>query len=176
MKNRLIFWLPLLFFGLLLVAFSVGLMQPDNDFIASKMIGKRLPQFSLPAATPARPGLGSGDFATGEPQLLNIFASWCVPCIAEAPQLLALQRAGVTINAIAIRDRPQDVANFLARWGDPYARIGSDSRGVVQLELGSSGVPETFVIDGKGVIVHQHIGDIRAPDVAKLLTILAATR
>ena len=60
----------------------------------------------------------------------------------------------------------------LNRWGNPYARIGTDQRSIVQLELGSSGVPETFVVDGKGTIVHQHIGDIRKEDVPELLKIL----
>ena len=75
-------------------------------------------------------------------------------------------------NAIASRDTPEDIANFLNRWGNPYARIGSDTTSRVQLELGSSGVPETFVIDGKGIIVYQHIGDIRAEDVPKILKLL----
>ena len=95
-----------------------------------------------------------------------------MPCIAEAPQLLALQQAGVEINAIASRDTPEDVANFLNRWGNPYSRIGSDTTSKVQLAIGSSGVPETFVIDGKGIIVYQHIGEIRQEDVPKLLDLL----
>jgi cytochrome c biogenesis protein CcmG/thiol:disulfide interchange protein DsbE len=90
--------------------------------------------------------------------------------------LLALQRAGVEINAIASRDTPEDIANFLNRWGNPYARIGTDTTSKVQLELGSSGVPETFVVDGNGVIVHQHIGDIRKEDVPKLLQLLEEAR
>jgi cytochrome c biogenesis protein CcmG/thiol:disulfide interchange protein DsbE len=92
-----------------------------------------------------------------------------VPCIAEAPVLMELKRRGVQIDAIAIRDRPEDVATFLARNGDPYARIGSDTASRVQLAMGSSGVPETFVIDGKGVIRYQHIGDIRPEDVPEML-------
>jgi len=146
--------------------------MPKDDIITSKMVGKKMPEFSLPAAIEQRPGLSSADLANGKPQLLNIFASWCLPCIAEAPQLLELERAGVEITAIAIRDRPEDIANFLNRWGNPYTRIGTDTRSIVQLEIGSSGVPETFVIDGEGVIIHQHIGDIRKDDVPELLQIL----
>jgi cytochrome c biogenesis protein CcmG/thiol:disulfide interchange protein DsbE len=74
---------------------------------------------------PERQGLTSADFRTGRPRVLNVFASWCVPCIAEAPHLLALEQRGIPIDAVAIRDRPQDVAKFLASWGDPYQRIGS---------------------------------------------------
>src|SRR3546814_3631129 len=101
------------------------------------------------------------EFQKGKPRLLNIFASWCVPCAAEAPQLAVLKEAGVAIDGIAIRDSREDLDRFLARWGNPYARIGSDVDSSVQIALGSSGVPETFVIDGKGMIVYQHIGAIR---------------
>ena len=170
--NRWLLWIPLVLFSMFFAAVAVGLMMPKDNVIESKMVGKTMPQFELPAAIEQRPALSSADLATGKPTLLNVFASWCVPCIAEAPQLLELQRAGVEINAIASRDTPGDVANFLNRWGNPYARIGTDTQSRVQLEIGSSGVPETFVIDGKGVIVHQHIGDIRKEDVPELLEIL----
>ena len=91
------------------------------------------------------------------------------PCAAEAPQLAALQRQGADIVSVAVRDTPDDVARFLARYGNPYSRIGADDLSQVQLGIGSSGVPETFVIDGQGIIRYQHIGDIREPDVAMLL-------
>jgi cytochrome c biogenesis protein CcmG/thiol:disulfide interchange protein DsbE len=168
MRHALL-WLPLLlflgFFGL----FASGLLKPDDRIITSKMVGKRLPAFTLPAAASDRPALASADLATGKPHLLNIFASWCVPCAAEAPQLMALKRAGVEIDAIAIRDARGDVDRFLGRWGNPYRRIGLDARSAVQLAIGSSGVPETFVIDGKGIIRHQHIGDIREDDIPAIL-------
>ena len=140
------------------------------------MIGKPLPEFDLRPAVPERPGLARKDFADGKPRLLNIFASWCVPCAAEAPQLLALKQAGVEIDAIAIRDAREDVDRFLARYGNPYARIGLDARSSVQIALGSSGVPESFVIDGKGRIAYQHVGDIRADDVPVILQRLEDAR
>lgn len=170
--NRWLLWTPLVLFGLFFAAVAVGLMMPKDNIIESRMVGKKMPEFALPAAIEQRPSLSSTDLAKGKSTLLNVFASWCLPCIAEAPQLLELQKAGVEINAIASRDTPADIANFLNRWGNPYTRIGADTRSIVQLELGSSGVPETFVIDGKGVIIHQHIGDIRDEDVADLLQIL----
>ncbi|AUW60206.1 DsbE family thiol:disulfide interchange protein [Sphingobium sp. SCG-1] len=137
------------------------------------MIGKPIPQFALPAAASDRPPLSNADLATGKPRLLNIFASWCVPCAAESPQLMALKQAGAEIDAVAIRDARPDVDRFLKRWGNPYTRIGLDARSSLQIAMGSSGVPETFVIDGKGTIVHQHIGDIREEDVPLLLQKLA---
>jgi cytochrome c biogenesis protein CcmG/thiol:disulfide interchange protein DsbE len=149
--------------------FALQLSRPKNDFVKSAMIGRPVPQFALEPASESRPGLTSADLADGRPKLLNVFASWCVPCIAEAPQLAALERSGATLVAIDIRDRPEDVANFLATNGNPFSRIGSDTMSQVQLSLGSSGVPETFVIDGKGVIRYPHLGEIRADDVAMLL-------
>jgi len=117
--------------------------------------------------------LGQVDFTKGKPRLLNIFASWCVPCAAESPQLIELAKAGVPIDGVAIRDARPDVDRFLGRYGNPYARIGLDARSALQLSLGSSGVPESFVIDGKGVIRYQHIGEIRADDVPLILQKLA---
>lgn len=162
-------WLPLALFGGFVALVMVGLFKPVDREVASGMIGQPLPQFALPAALPTKPGLAHADLARGKPRLLNIFASWCVPCAAEAPQLQALKARGVEIDGIAIRDRPDDIAAFLARNGDPFARIGKDDVSAVQLALGSSGVPETFVIDGAGVIRYQHIGDIQADQVELIL-------
>ena len=176
MKRRLILWLPLAVFVIFVVTVALGLYAPADRKIVSQMVGKPMPQFALPAALPDRPGLDSADLAGGQPHLVNVFASWCVPCIAEAPQLLELKRRGVPIQAIAIRDRPQDIADFLRRWGDPYQRIGSDTDSRVQLAMGSSGVPETFIVDGRGIIRHQHIGEIRPEDVPGLMAAVEAAR
>ena len=148
--RKLLIWLPLGLFLGFIALFASGLFQPDDRVIHSRLIG--------------------------QPRLLNIFASWCVPCAAEAPQLEMLKAAGVQIDAIAIRDARPDVDAFLARYGNPYARIGLDARSAVQIALGSSGVPETFVIDGKGRIAYQHIGDIRADDVPMILEKLRAAQ
>jgi cytochrome c biogenesis protein CcmG/thiol:disulfide interchange protein DsbE len=160
--------LPALVLGLFGL-FGYMLSQPKDDFIESAMVGQPIPPFVLPAAVADRPGLSSADLADGQPKLLNVFASWCVPCIAEAPNLAKLEASGANIVGVAIRDRPEDVAAFLQAHGNPFSRIGSDEISAVQLSLGSSGVPETFVIDGRGVIRYQHIGDIRDSDVSVLL-------
>jgi cytochrome c biogenesis protein CcmG/thiol:disulfide interchange protein DsbE len=162
-------WVPLALFAFFAGLAAYMLTQPRQQFVASTMIGQPLPDFALPQAIDGLPGAGTVDFTDGTPRLLNIWASWCLPCIAEAPQLEALHKQGVEIVGIAIRDRPEDIAAFLARNGNPYTRIGSDMISEVQLAIGSSGVPETFVIDGRGIIRHQHIGDIRAEDVPKLM-------
>jgi cytochrome c biogenesis protein CcmG/thiol:disulfide interchange protein DsbE len=162
-------WLPLALFAGFVLLVIVGLLRPADREVASAMIGKPLPAFDLRPAVAARPGLKLADMASGKPKLLNVFASWCIPCAAEAPQLAQLAGQGVEINGIAIRDRAEDVAAFLGRYGNPYARIGADDVSAVQLSIGSSGVPETFVIDGRGVIRYQHIGDIRPGDVPLIL-------
>lgn len=174
--NRWRLWIPLLLFVGFLALAGVMLARPKTDLVESRMIGKELPYFELRPAVDERPGLASADFKSGEPRLLNIFASWCLPCIAEAEQLQALADEGAVIDGIAIRDRREDVAAFLSRHGNPYRAIGADDLSEVQLALGSSGVPETFVIDGKGRIVYQHIGDIRAEHVPLLLRKLAEAR
>ncbi len=169
--RRLVLWVPLAVFFVFVVTVAVGLYSPSDRTIRSRLIGKEVPEFALPAMLPQREGLESGHFRAGQPRILNVFASWCVPCIAEAPHLMALAQRGIPIDAIAIRDRPGDVAKFLARWGDPYQRIGSDRDSRVQLALGSSGVPETFVVDGKGVIRYQHIGDVRPEHMAQIIKV-----
>lgn len=162
-------WLPLALFAGFVALVMVGLIRPGDREVASALIGKPLPAFTLRPAVPDRPGLASTDFAGGKPRLLNVFASWCIPCAVESPQLDALAKQGVEINGVAIRDRPADVSAFLARNGNPFRRIGADDVSAVQLAIGSSGVPETFVIDARGVIRYQHIGEIRADQVPLIL-------
>jgi cytochrome c biogenesis protein CcmG/thiol:disulfide interchange protein DsbE len=174
--KRLILWVPLAVFVIFVAMVAIGLYAPADRKITSKLIGKPVPDFLLEPAVASHPPLSSADLKRGEPRLLNVFASWCVPCIAEAPQLLELKRRGLPIDAIAIRDRSEDVANFLAKWGDPYQRISSDPNTQVQIALGSSGVPETFVVDGKGIIRYQHIGDIRPEQVPEIIKAYEAAR
>lgn len=162
-------WLPLALFSAFTALVVVGLVRPGSTDVPSQMIGKPLPGFALRAAVPDRPGLTRADFTGGKPRLLNIFASWCIPCAAEAPVLMQLHQQGAEIDGIAIRDHRPDLVAFLASHGDPYARLGADDVSAVQLAIGSSGVPETFVIDGRGIIRYQHIGDIRPEDVPTML-------
>jgi cytochrome c biogenesis protein CcmG/thiol:disulfide interchange protein DsbE len=174
--KRWMIWLPLGAFALVFAVVASGLIRPADRTVRSAMVGKSVPTFSLGAMVPGKPGLGSAVFAQGQPRLLNVFASWCLPCIAEAPMLMRLRRMGVPIDAIAIRDAPAAVQAFLKRNGDPYSRIGNDRESSVQLALGSSGVPETFVIDGRGRVVLQHVGDVREEDIPELLAALEKAR
>jgi len=169
-------WIPLMLFAGFVGVAAYQLTQPKDEFVRSAMVGKPLPQFTLKPSIAEMPGVTTADFRDGTPRLLNIWASWCLPCIAEAPQLERLRDAGVEIVGVAIRDRPEDVAGFLARHGNPYTRIGADDLSEVMLAIGSQGVPETFVIDGEGRITYQHMGDIRASDVPVLLEKLEEAR
>ncbi len=174
--KRPLLWAPLLAFVALLAVVAGGLFRPADRVVRSALIGQPLPAFALPPAIPGKPGLAAADFGKGERRVLNVFASWCVPCIAEAPRLLALRKAGVPIDAIAIRDTDPAIRDFLRRNGDPYDRIGSDRESRVQLALGSSGVPESFVIDGDGRILLQHVGAIEDADVARIVAAVRGTR
>lgn len=167
--SRALRFLPVLLLALIIAGLVWRLVNPADRAIHSQLEGKPVPAFALAAALPTKPGLSSADLATGQPRLVNIFASWCVPCITEVAVLSQLKARGVPVEGIAIRDRPEDLADFLARYGDPYERIGADDRSQVQMALGSSGVPESFIVDGKGIIRFQHIGPILESDVPAVL-------
>ena len=167
--SRLVRFLPLLVLAAFVLAVAWRLSRPADEEIRSQLIGQPIPAFALAPALPGRAGLASAELATGQRRMINVFASWCVPCIAEAPLLMELKRQGIAIDAVAVRDRPQDVAAFLARHGDPFDRIGADPESRVQLALGSSGVPESFIVDGRGIIRYQHMGPIEPDDVPTIL-------
>jgi cytochrome c biogenesis protein CcmG/thiol:disulfide interchange protein DsbE len=175
--KRLVLWVPLGLFGLFAIMVTGRLRRADdNTIIPSQMVGKPVPDFALPGATAGHKPLAAADLRDGRPHLVNVFASWCLPCKAEAPQLVALRQRGVAIEGVAVRDRPEDVAGFLAQGGDPFDRIGADRTSRVQFALGSSGVPESFIVDGRGIIRSQHIGDIRPEQVDDIVQAYEAAR
>jgi cytochrome c biogenesis protein CcmG/thiol:disulfide interchange protein DsbE len=172
---------PIRFVPLALLIVFLGFVAwrltiPADTTIRSKLEGQPVPAFDLPAAIPGRATLVSADLVTGKPRIVNFFASWCVPCIAEAPVLGELRARGIAIDGIAVRDRPEDVAAFLKENGDPYQRIGADLHSEVQMALGSSGVPESFVVDGRGIIRYQHVGPIMPQDLDLVLAELEKAR
>ncbi len=132
----------------------------DPRGVPSMLMGKRVPPVSLPGA----PALASTDL-TGKPILVNFFASWCVPCIEEAPVLMELKRAGVAIYGIAYKDKPAATAAFLARRGNPYAKRAVDAAGQVAIDWGVTGVPESYLIDPSGIVRWRFVGPMPA-DVA----------
>jgi len=165
--RRVLIWAPLALFALVFALVAGGLISPGDRTVHSAMIGKPAPATPLRPLLPNKPGIQS--FATDKPRLVNVFASWCPPCILEAPQLMKLKRAGVEIDGVATADTADAMQAFLSRNGDPFARIGDDRNRATQIAFGSAGVPETFVIGADGRIAYQHVGDIRADDVPKLL-------
>ena len=167
--SRAVRFAPVVVLLLIVAALVWRLATPTDTNVHSTLEGKAVPPFALPPILPGKPPLSSADLATGKPHLVNVFASWCVPCIGEVQVLQQLKEKGVAIEGIAIRDRPEDLAAFLRQNGDPYERIGSDRQSQVQISLGSSGVPESFVVDGKGVIRYQQIGAIEPGDVPTIL-------
>ena len=174
--SRTLRFVPLALLALIVAALVWRLASPVDTNVHSTLDGKPVPAFDLGPALDTKPPLSSRDLASGEPHIVNVFASWCVPCIAEVRVLQQLKARGARIEGIAIRDRPDDLAAFLARNGDPYERIGDDPQSKVQISLGSSGVPESFVVDSEGVIRYQHIGPIEAGDVPTILARLEAAR
>ena len=167
--SRWVRLLPLFILVAFVAAVAWRLNRPAEEEIRSQLIGQHVPTFALRPAVEGKAGLVSADLTSGRPRMINVFASWCVPCIAEAPLLLELKRQGIAIDAIAVRDRPEDVAAFLARHGDPFDRVGADPESRVQLALGSSGVPESFIVDGRGVVRYQHMGPIEPDDLPTIL-------
>ena len=166
--TRMLRFAPLVLFGLVLAGLVWRIAVPGETIVRSKLVGQPLPALTLAPFEPDGTGIALRSIG-GRPHLVNFFASWCVPCITEIPLLMEMKRKGVPILGIAVRDRPEDVAAFLTRHGNPYSAIGSDPESQVQIALGSSGVPESFVVDGRGIIRYQHVGPIMPQDMATVL-------
>src|SRR5471032_433173 len=125
----------------------------DPASIGSVMVNRPAPSLAAPALRAGEPALTSDLLKTGKPVLVNFFASWCTPCLAEHPLMTRLaSREGVAIVGIAWKNRPDEARAWLARLGDPFAAEGYDLDGKMAVDWGLSGVPETFLIDGKGIV------------------------
>ncbi len=160
--------LPLLIFAVLAGLFWYALGSGDPSRLPSPLIGKKVPEFTLPpleglaAADGGQvPGFAAPDLAQGEPTLVNVFASWCVECLTEHPLLVALsQSPGIRLYGIDYKDDPEAGLRFLGRHGNPYARVGTDRSGRVAIDFGVYGVPETYVVMGDGTIAYRHVGPL----------------
>ena len=165
-RRRRLVLLPLVFFAGLAVLFLVRLFAGDDSRLPSALIGQQAPHFDLPAIADltGRPGLSDADLRHGHVTVLNVFASWCVPCHQEHPFLVALSqdatlaKEGVKIVGIAYKDNSENIRRFLGEAGDPYARIGADTSGRTGIDFGVYGVPETYIIKGNGKIVYKFVG------------------
>lgn len=149
----------------------------DPHDVPSQLIGKRVPGFSLPAL-PGMQGFGSADIAAaGRPVLVNFFASWCVPCVIEHSELMALSKQGLPIWGIAYKDTEAAAAGFIEKHGDPYVRVAQDRPGQVAIDWGVYGVPESYLIDASGIVrwrmagpITQDIADTQLRPLLKTLT------
>lgn len=156
-RFQLLTLLPGAVFLLLGAMFYWGLWNKD-DRLPSTLIDKPIPEFTLPPIEGRDNGLSSADLR-GEVSIVNVWASWCVPCRIEMPLLVELASTGtVTIHGINYRDDPGAALSFLAELGDPYTRIGADRNGRVSIDWGVYGLPETFVVDAQGRVAYKHVG------------------
>jgi cytochrome c biogenesis protein CcmG/thiol:disulfide interchange protein DsbE len=166
MSRRLLFLLPLLTLALMTGFFAWSLLAGrDPASIGSVMIGRPAPRLDLPALTPAAPPLTDAMLRTGKPVLVNFFASWCAPCLAEHPLFMRLrERDGATIIGVAWKNKRDDATQWLKRLGDPFKAAGLDLEGKTGLDWGLSGVPETYAIDGNGIVRLHFRGPITERD------------
>ena len=162
MRRILLAVLPLLLLVGLVAVFAMN-MDRDPSLVRSVLINKPAPTFALEAV----PGTGVEGFdtasLTGAVTVVNVFASWCIPCRDEHPLLERLKaETGVRIFGINQRDAPENAVAFLAELGNPYERIGGDTDNRVSIDWGVYGVPETFVVNAAGVVTFKHVGPITA--------------
>lgn len=155
-----LFGLPLLLLVGLIGVFAMS-MNRDPSLVRSVLIDKPAPEFAMPAV----PGLGVPGFDTaslkGQVTVVNVFASWCIPCRDEHPLLLALRDvSNVRLFGINQSDAPENAVAFLTELGNPYAAVGADRDRRVSIDWGVYGVPETFVVDAKGIITFKHVGPL----------------
>jgi cytochrome c biogenesis protein CcmG, thiol:disulfide interchange protein DsbE len=157
---------PLVILVGLLAVFAVSLNR-DPSLIQSVLIDKPAPQFSLAAVEGTGvPGFDTSALAS-EVTLVNVFASWCIPCRDEHPVLEALkQQTGVRLFGMNQKDAPENAVAFLRELGNPYDAIGADTTGRTSIDWGVYGVPETFIVDAGGVIRFKHVGPLTMDDIA----------
>ena len=152
----------------------VRLYAGDPSLIPSALIGQSAPPLDLPGLDGAS-GLADADLRQGHVSLVNVFATWCAPCHAEHENLVALagdvdlKAKGVAIYGLAQKDDAEDIRRFLGAKGNPYARIGLDRDGRASIDWGVTGVPETYILKGDGVIAYKYIGPITAEALASVV-------
>jgi len=166
--------LPLIAFAALAALLFARLYAGDASRIPSALIGQSAPALALPGLDGA-PGLADADLRQGHVTLVNIFASWCVPCHEEHEFLMALaadaalKAKGVVLVGVAQKDSQENIRRFLGAGGDPYAKVGLDGDGRAGIDWGVYGVPETFVVKGDGAIAFKLVGPIDAATLESVL-------
>lgn len=165
MKRYLV---PLFTFVVMAGFLAVGLQRNPRE-VPSPLVDKPAPAFDLPQLHDPAARL-TAEQMKGRVWVLNVFASWCTPCLAEHPYVTQLARQpGITVIGLNYKDRPEDAKGWLRKHGDPYAKIAVDAEGRVGIDYGVYGVPETFVIDKQGTIRFKHIGPLTVDVLEKKL-------
>lgn len=144
-----------------------GYFGYSRDALPSALIGRAAPATELPPLAEGQPPFDAAALTAPGPKVVNIWASWCVPCRVEHPFLMTIADLGVPVLGINYRDDPANARAFLAELGDPFAVVGADRTGRAGVEWGVYGVPETFVLDGDGRIVYKHVGPIQSIDMER---------
>lgn len=161
-NRRLVVLLPLLIFLVLAGIFLMQLLSGrDASTVPSALIGEKAPDTNLPPLEGMQlPGFDTGRL-DGKVTLLNVFASWCVPCRQEHPVLLGLsQDKRFSLAGLNYKDVPENARRFLGELGNPYGAIGTDEKGRAAINWGVYGVPETFLIGRDGTILYKHVGPL----------------
>jgi cytochrome c biogenesis protein CcmG, thiol:disulfide interchange protein DsbE len=168
---------------LALAALFLTRIGRDPAVLPSPLIGEEAPPFVLPALAgltrDEQPvaGFSDADLKGGGGTLLNVFASWCVPCRQEHPVLMQLAKdKSITLLGLNHKDEAENARRFLGTMGDPYAKVGVDASGRTSLDFGVYGVPETFAIDATGRIVGKHVGALTMADAQELMRQAAGAR
>ncbi|MEQ9009950.1 DsbE family thiol:disulfide interchange protein [Algiphilus sp.] len=149
-------WIPLLALGALVVLLYAGMQDMDRA-LPSPMIGKAAPSLPVPENSEAAAVLNA---AKGQPRLVNFWASWCQPCLAEHPELMALAERGVTIIGVNYKDEASAAARWLDRHGNPFAVVLRDPEGAFAIDWGVYGVPETYLIGPDDTVLHKKVGPV----------------
>lgn len=159
---RLVYLAPLALFAALAGIFFMRIGTGDPSLIPSALIGRPAPDFALQAPPQSGvPGLSSADLKGKGVTLVNVFASWCVPCRQEHPVLMEMARdSRFRLVGLNYKDQTANALRFLNEGGNPYAAIGEDTAGRTGIDFGVYGVPETFVIDKAGVIRYKFVGPL----------------
>ncbi|WP_404401024.1 DsbE family thiol:disulfide interchange protein [Pelagibacterium halotolerans] len=178
-KARLVLALAPLFVLVALVGIFATQMGRDTSLVPSALINKPVPEFDLPPVEGLDlPGFATADLSGNGVTVVNVFASWCVPCRAEHPYLMELaERGEVALYGMNYDDPAESARAFLSELGNPYDRVGADRDRRVGIDWGVYGVPETFVVNNEGVIVFKHTGPLDERSYReRLLPAIAAAR
>jgi cytochrome c biogenesis protein CcmG, thiol:disulfide interchange protein DsbE len=157
--KRWVFIAPAAAFAVLAFFLFRSLWSPAPDLVPSALLNKPAPRLTLPGLDAQSAAFTPADLAGGHVSVINVFASWCAPCRPETAPLMALSRMpGVALYGLTQKDKPQATRAFLDEVGNPFARIARDDDGRASIELGVYGVPETYVVDGRGIIRLKYVG------------------